>query len=438
MKNIVLFSGFLIIGLIFSQLLPSFIPSDSYDLFSHIVKLFTTIALGFIMIRVGYEFDLDKSRLKSYGWDYIVAATAAALPWVLVALYFVFILSGVHDFNTWKESLLASRFASPTSAGVLFAMLAAAGLGSTWMYQKIKILAIFDDLDTVLLMIPLQILLIGWKWQLAIVAVPMFIFLWVAWRYLHRIHIPITWSWTIGYSISITLISEIIYYSSRLIDEVVPVHIEVLLPAFVIGCIIARNSTTINNTGVNPHEDIIDRPNEKQATLIVSTVFMLLVGLSMPAVVDIAGSTGKITIEELNTIDQQLVNAYIPDGYQKTEIPSALLPGKSLNLETLPMSWGWITIHVIIVTLLSNIGKLFPLFCYQKEAHWKERLALSVGMFPRGEVGAGVLIISVSYGIGGAMITVAMLSLALNLILTGVFIVIVKALLNNVEGMAIA
>ena len=95
------------------------------------------------------------------------------------------------------------------------------------------------------------------------------------------------------------------------------------------------------------------------------------------------------------------------------------------------MNWGWIAIHVIIVTLLSNLGKIFPLFCYRKEAHWKERLALSVGMFPRGEVGAGVLIISISYGIGGPMITVAMLSLALNLLLTGVFIVAVKKLLSH-------
>ena len=97
------------------------------------------------------------------------------------------------------------------------------------------------------------------------------------------------------------------------------------------------------------------------------------------------------------------------------------------------MSWGWIIIHVIIVTLISNLGKMFPLFCYRKEAHWKERLALTVGMFPRGEVGAGVLIISISYGIGGPMITVAMLSLALNLLLTGLFIVIVNKLLNSVE-----
>ena len=49
-------------------------------------------------------------------------------------------------------------------------------------------------------------------------------------------------------------------------------------------------------------------------------------------------------------------------------------------------------------------------------------------MWPRGEVGAGVLVISLSYGIGGPIVTIAMLSLALNLMLTGLFIYIVRRL----------
>jgi hypothetical protein len=70
---------------------------------------------------------------------------------------------------------------------------------------------------------------------------------------------------------------------------------------------------------------------------------------------------------------------------------------------------------------------MFPLLCYRSEAHWRQRLALSVGMWPRGEVGAGVLVLSVSYGIGGPIVTVAMLSLAL----TSAFIVIVRRLLGR-------
>ena len=64
-------------------------------------------------------------------------------------------MSLIHD-----NRRLISRFAAPTSAGILFTMLAAAGLKKEWIYKKTQVLAIFDDLDTILLMIPLQILMI--------------------------------------------------------------------------------------------------------------------------------------------------------------------------------------------------------------------------------------------------------------------------------------
>jgi hypothetical protein len=67
--------------------------------------------------------------------------------------------------------------------------------------------------------------------------------------------------------------------------------------------------------------------------------------------------------------------------------------------------------------------------CYRREAPFRHRLALAVGMFPRGEVGAGVLVIALSYNIAGPPLTVAVLSLALNLLLTGVFIIIAKRLI---------
>lgn len=91
--------------------------------------------------------------------------------------------------------------------------------------------------------------------------------------------------------------------------------------------------------------------------------------------------------------------------------------------------WGIIGVHVTAITILSNLGKMFPAFCYRGDASFRERLALSIGMFPRGEVGAGVLVIALSYGLGGPTLTVAVLSLALNLLLTGAFIVAVKRLI---------
>jgi hypothetical protein len=76
---------------------------------------------------------------------------------------------------------------------------------------------------------------------------------------------------------------------------------------------------------------------------------------------------------------------------------------------------------------------MFPVFCYRGEATLKERLAVCIAMWPRGEVGAGVLVVSLGYGIGGPMIPVAVLSLALNLALTGIFILAVKRLLADAE-----
>ena len=56
------------------------------------------------------------------------------------------------------------------------------------------------------------------------------------------------------------------------------------------------------------------------------------------------------------------------------------------------MPWALIIVHVVIVSLLSNVGKLFPVFFY-RDRKLSERLALSIGMFTRGEVGAGVILL---------------------------------------------
>merc|ERR1719487_1619745 len=116
--------------------------------------------LSFIMINVGYEFTIDKHAMGDYATDYLIAMTAAGFPWIFVGLYFFFILGGAMPFD---ECLLIARFAAPTSAGILFSMLDAAGLKESWVFHKARILAIFDDLDTIIFMIPLKILLVGLK-----------------------------------------------------------------------------------------------------------------------------------------------------------------------------------------------------------------------------------------------------------------------------------
>jgi Kef-type K+ transport system membrane component KefB len=342
------------------------------------IQLVTMFSLSYIMIHVGYEFEIDKTKVRDYLWDYGVAATAATLPWIFCAMYFIYYL----DMNSWTEALMLARFSSPTSAGVLFSMLILAGLSSTWVFRKARVLAIFDDLDTILLMIPLKIMMVGMKWQLLIIIAVIFGLLGLAWRYLHSLKVSSHWFWMIVYSLLITLVSEFIYLKSKLIDPLVPIHIEVLLPAFVLGCMLTRPQDHFINkeekTEISP--GVKEYSTESTVTALVTAIFMIFTGLSMP----------KISIEELN--------------------------------------WMIVFKHVVLITLLSNLGKMFPIFCYRKEAKLKE-LALSIAMFPRGEVGASVLVMSIGYGVGGQALTVAALPLALNLLFTGVFIGFVKQLI---------
>ncbi len=390
MRKVWVFSGLLAAGLVASQVLAT---SDAvqHPGLSTVVRLATMAALAFIMIHVGYEFDVNKARMRSYAWDYVVAGTAAAFPWLLCCAYFVFVLASRERWGEgelWKESLLASRFAAPTSAGVLFSMLAAAGLSATWVFKKARVLAIFDDLDTVLLMIPLKMLMVGLRWQLGVVVMVMALLLWLGWRYLHSWRLPVRWPWVLGYAVVITAACEAVHAGSLLIDETVSVHIEVLLPAFVLGCMLARPA------GHDPHSDDEreghqegpEDPAEQRVSTLISGAFMVLVGLSMP-------------------------------------------PLASASFTAAPPAWSTIALHVLALTVISNLGKCFSVFCYRREASLRERIAISVAMFPRGEVGAGILVVSIGYGITGIALTAAMLSLALNLVLTGVFIAVVKRLL---------
>jgi Kef-type K+ transport system membrane component KefB len=427
MGQVLVFSTLLLLGLVGSQSLPALV-GPTYAAVADAVRILTMVGLSFIMIRVGYEFDVDKSDLGQYAWDYVVAFTAASLPWIFVTLYFVFVLLPADVWGSiaaWQETLLAGRFAAPTSAGVLFSMLAAAGLGPSWLFRKARVLAIFDDLDTVLLMIPLKMLMVGLAWQLSVVVVVMAIMLAVAYVFLHKVRIPVTWPWVFAYSTLITAVSEVVYEGSKIIDESVPLHIEVLLPAFVLGCVMAY-PTRDRGDGVQASDahaghDAIDTPIERRVTTIVAAVFMVLVGLSMPAI--------------LGGAKTQTVEATLQSGGSPVAETIAAEIGASQGIGRVTAAQpqiGWIAIalHVLLITVVSNLGKMFPAFCYRREAHWRERLAIAIGMWPRGEVGAGVLVISLSYGIGGPIVTVAMLSLALNLLLTGAFIYAVRRLTN--------
>ena len=216
MRKVLSFSAFLIIGLLLSQYLP-LLAGEGYATVKIVSNILLYICLSFIMINVGREFEVDKTRWRSYAGDYFIAMATAAMPWFLIAIYYVFVLLPPEFWNSWeawKENLLLSRFAAPTSAGILFTMLAAIGLKSSWIYKKIQVLAIFDDLDTILLMIPLQIMMIGLRWQLIVVVFIVFVLLSLGWKQLGRYNWRQDWKAIMGYSVLVFVATQAVYYFS--------------------------------------------------------------------------------------------------------------------------------------------------------------------------------------------------------------------------------
>lgn len=385
MKKVLSFSVFLMLGLTLSQFLPS-VLGGTFPTFKAVSNTLLYICLGFIMINVGREFEMDKTRWRSYAQDYFIAMATAAVPWILIALYYMFILlPSIYwgSWEAWKENLLMSRFAAPTSAGILFTMLAALGLKSSWMYKKIQVLAIFDDLDTILLMIPLQIMMIGMRWQLMVIVLIVFLLIFFGWKKMGSYNLPQGWRSILFFSIFIYATTQLIYFGTKnLYGEAASIHIEVLLPAFILGMTMRHKH--------------IDTREEQLVSTGISFFFMFLVGLSMPSFLG-AGAHESI-------------------------------PGTHSITGSQPMlSWGVIFLHVIIVSLLSNIGKMFPMFFY-RDRMLSERLALSIGMFTRGEVGAGVIFIALGYNLGGPALLISVLTIVFNLILTGLFVLWVKKL----------
>ena len=382
MKKVLSFSLLLIVGLFFSQLLPDVMGGEGYAKVSEVVYMLLGTCLSFIMINVGREFELDKSNVRVYVKDYCVAMLAAAAPWIRCAVYYLFLLLPPDLWGSggaWKETLLLSRFAAPTSAGILFSMLAAIGLQQSWIYKKIQVLAIFDDLDTILLMIPLQIAMIGLQWQMGVILFVVFGLLWLGWKKMSTYELCQKWWAILVYAFIIFSITHLIHVVTKhFFGAEDALHIEVLLPAFVFGMVIKR----VHN----------DSKSDEGITTAISMLFMLLVGMSMPQI-----------------------------------SASAHVEGGSIMASQPMPSWGVIALHVLVVSILSNVGKLVPMLFYRNHSV-RERLALSIGMFTRGEVGAGVIFIALGYSIGGAALLISVLTLVLNLILTGGFVLIVKRL----------
>lgn len=395
MKKILLFSFFLVIGLVVSQFLPAMV-GENYSMVKTISNTLLYVCLAFIMINVGREFEMDKTRWKSYTEDYFIAMATAAFPWIFVALYYMFVLFPDIYWSSgeaWKENLLLSRFAAPTSAGILFTMLAAAGLKASWVYKKVQVLAIFDDLDTILLMIPLQIMMVGLRWQLGVIILIVMVLLMLGWKKMGTYNMRQDWKAILLYAIVTLAITQGVYLVSKhFYGEDASIHIEVLLPAFVLGMIMKHKH--------------IDTKVEHNVATAISFLFMFLVGVSMPVFFGI--------------------------DFAKQSAEAATITGAQPM-----MSWPMILLHVLIVSFLSNIGKLFPLFFY-RDRRKRERLALSIGMFTRGEVGAGIIFIALGYNLGGPALMISVLTIVFNLILTGIFVVWVEKLTRSAYQLEMA
>jgi Kef-type K+ transport system membrane component KefB len=355
----------LICGIIISQLI-------DLENFKSWIFFITNILLAYIMLEVGLEFLIQKKRWKRYLIDYGVASLAAGLPWMFCFIYFNYFGSTV-----WQENLLLSRFAAPTATGILFAMLGIAGLGTTWLFKKIEVLVILDDLDTILFLIPIQFLLTGGRIELISVATAMMILVILGWRYMHTLKLPATRPWLFLYAIVLATITG-------LLEGRFGLQIEVLLPAFILGLLLHNPHGFDRKLHIHEHDFI--EPNRFKDALIERTIkliFMFFVGLLLP----------KITVHTYTI--------------------------------------GILIVHVIIITFLMNFGKLAPIFFYRKEASFRERVAVSVGMMPRGEMGAGIITIALAHGINNTMVQASVLSLAFNLFLTGFFIATVIWLLKR-------
>jgi hypothetical protein len=268
-------------------------------------------------------------------------------------------------------------------------MLAAAGLAATWVYKKARVLAIFDDLDTVILMIPLKMLLVGFEPKLLILIIVILALLGVAYFCIHWLRIPTNSSWVAVYAVAV-------WGGCFAFDFATELHLEVLLPAFALGCLI--KSDHLHGSAEYGAAQV---PTAHHASLWESVLdqgmkggFMFLAGMALPPI-------------QLGA-----------------------------------MGLGMAAVHVIVITVLSNLGKCAPMAAYRDEVSIRQRLALSVGMFPRGEVGIGVLLVSLAVfrqqglldapGVQESM-ALAALSLALNLALTGLLILFVIRLLKRPE-----
>lgn len=86
-------------------------------------------------------------------------------------------------------------------------------------------LAIFDDLDTILLMIPLQIMMVGLRWQLIIIVLVVFVLLSIGWKQLGKYNWRQDWKAIFFYSVAVFAVTQLVYMVSKYFMETKEVSI---------------------------------------------------------------------------------------------------------------------------------------------------------------------------------------------------------------------
>lgn len=396
----------LLCGMFMAQSAPS-VLGEWQSVFTLLIGLLSAWTLAMIMIPVGHECDIEKKGFWSkHRIDIGVSSGSATLPWLLVSLFFHFFILQPESWWTWHgvlESALIGRFAAPTSAGILLTLLDQAGLKETWTRKKAQLVVILDDIETVILCVGLVALHSGAIGPAAIVIAISLLLLAGGWRWMGKCNLPVGWKSVAVYSLTIVAVCKSIELVSHSINSAHPLHIEPLLPAFILGFIIRRHHRSDSETTSQDDEIAVDLeqrhvpeasttlpPSEadERAFSRIKLGFMFLVGAGMPAI-----SLGSAS------------------------------------------SVGTVMFHVACVSVLMIAGKLVPLFAYRNQSI-RQRLALCACLQPRGEVGAGIILMSLSQGISQQAVTIALLALTVNLLMTPIFIMIAKRLLEEDERRA--
>ena len=187
--------------------------------------------------------------------------------------------------------------------------------------------------------------MIGLCWQLIIVVVIVFLLLSIGWQRLNKYDWRQDWKAILFlFCYYISGYSDTFYLGSKeLYGEAGSIHIEVLLPAFVLGMIMKHKEH--------------DTPVERSVATGISFLFMFLVGMSMPHFIGV------------NFVETH-AGTHSVTGSQE------MMSGN----DSIPCRDCFFTVKSR--KTLSDV--------LYRDRKLSERLALSIGMFTRGEVGGGL------------------------------------------------